>query len=142
MTSLGYAHTNDISIDIPLIIVYVFVLMAPTLNCTVALDFLFLQCAEDKRTRDLVRQYEGLQPLVSLLSNADNKQLLAATTGAIWKCSISMENVAKYTSHYYPSLARPTQRLTSTRGCVFGGHDSLFTVGADGAALCFMSHVV
>ena len=54
-----------------------------------------LQCAEDKQTRDLVRQYQGLQPLVSLLSKADNKQLLAATTGAIWKCSISIENVAK-----------------------------------------------
>uniref|UniRef100_A0A8C7TAT0 Outer dynein arm docking complex subunit 2 n=1 Tax=Oncorhynchus mykiss TaxID=8022 RepID=A0A8C7TAT0_ONCMY len=54
------------------------------------------KCAEDKRTRDLVRQCEGLQPLVTLLSQADNKQLLAATTGAIWKCSISMENVAKF----------------------------------------------
>jgi len=31
-----------------------------------------------------------------LLNQAENKQLLAATTGAIWKCSISMENVAKY----------------------------------------------
>ena len=51
---------------------------------------------EDKRTRDLVRQYEGLQPLVTLLAEAGNKQLLAATTGAIWKCSISPENVAKY----------------------------------------------
>lgn len=55
-----------------------------------------LQCAEDKQTRDLVRKYKGLQPLVSLLAKADNKQLLAAATGAIWKCSISMENVAKY----------------------------------------------
>ncbi|XP_075994245.1 outer dynein arm-docking complex subunit 2 [Genypterus blacodes] len=54
------------------------------------------KCAEDKQTRDLVRQHEGLQPLVSLLSKADNKQLLAATTGAIWKCSISMENVTKF----------------------------------------------
>uniref|UniRef100_A0A673W2N7 Outer dynein arm docking complex subunit 2 n=1 Tax=Salmo trutta TaxID=8032 RepID=A0A673W2N7_SALTR len=54
------------------------------------------KCAEDKRTRDLVRQCEGLHPLVTLLSQADNKQLLAATTGAIWKCSISMENVAKF----------------------------------------------
>ena len=42
-----------------------------------------------------MRQYQGLKPLVSLLSKADNKQLLAATTGAIWKCSISTENVAK-----------------------------------------------
>lgn len=55
-----------------------------------------LQCAEDKQTRDLVRKYSGLQPLVLLLSKSDNKQLLAAATGAIWKCSISMENVAKY----------------------------------------------
>ncbi|XP_036376548.1 armadillo repeat-containing protein 4 [Megalops cyprinoides] len=54
------------------------------------------KCAEDKTTRDLVRQYEGLQPLVALLKESDNKQLLAATTGAIWKCSISMENVVKF----------------------------------------------
>ncbi|XP_051531045.1 outer dynein arm-docking complex subunit 2-like [Myxocyprinus asiaticus] len=54
------------------------------------------KCAEDKRTRDLVRQYDGLKPLVMLLGEAENKQLLAATTGAIWKCSISMENVAKF----------------------------------------------
>ncbi|XP_034027915.1 armadillo repeat-containing protein 4 [Thalassophryne amazonica] len=54
------------------------------------------KCAEEKQTRDLVRQYQGLQPLVSLLSKTDNKQLLAATTGAIWKCSISVENVAKF----------------------------------------------
>uniref|UniRef100_A0A7N6BZI8 Armadillo repeat containing 4 n=1 Tax=Anabas testudineus TaxID=64144 RepID=A0A7N6BZI8_ANATE len=54
------------------------------------------KCAEDKQTRDLVRKYRGLQPLVSLLEKADNEQLLAAATGAIWKCSISMENVAKF----------------------------------------------
>ncbi|KAF3703394.1 Armadillo repeat-containing protein 4 [Channa argus] len=54
------------------------------------------ECAEDKQTRDLVCKYKGLQPLVSLLGKVNNKQLLAAATGAIWKCSISMENVAKY----------------------------------------------
>ncbi|KAJ8278066.1 hypothetical protein GJAV_G00083450 [Gymnothorax javanicus] len=54
------------------------------------------KCAEDKTTRDLVRQYEGLKPLVTLLKETENKQLLAATTGAIWKCSISMENVEKF----------------------------------------------
>uniref|UniRef100_A0A8K9UXR2 Outer dynein arm docking complex subunit 2 n=1 Tax=Oncorhynchus mykiss TaxID=8022 RepID=A0A8K9UXR2_ONCMY len=73
-------------------------------------------CAEDKRTRDLVRQYEGLPSLVTLLSQADNKQLLAATTGAIWKCSISMENVAK--ERYAPLLfqeykaQKPANRAT------------------------------
>ncbi|KAM9839660.1 outer dynein arm-docking complex subunit 2 [Aulostomus maculatus] len=54
------------------------------------------KCAEDKQTRDLVRKYKGLQPLVSLLNKADNKSLLAAATRAIWKCSISAENVAMF----------------------------------------------
>ncbi|MGH0169054.1 UNVERIFIED_CONTAM: hypothetical protein FKN15_055835, partial [Acipenser sinensis] len=53
------------------------------------------ECAEDIVTRDLVRLYDGLKPLATLLSMSENKQLLAATTGAIWKCSISIENVAK-----------------------------------------------
>uniref|UniRef100_A0A8C6NAF5 Uncharacterized protein n=1 Tax=Melopsittacus undulatus TaxID=13146 RepID=A0A8C6NAF5_MELUD len=52
------------------------------------------KCAEDKETRDLVRQHGGLQPLSVLLANSENKQLLAAVTGAIWKCAISEENVA------------------------------------------------
>ncbi|NXU86027.1 ARMC4 protein, partial [Xiphorhynchus elegans] len=54
------------------------------------------KCAEDKETRDLVRQYEGLQPLSVLLANNENKELLAAVTGAIWKCAISIENVSKF----------------------------------------------
>ncbi|NWS48232.1 ARMC4 protein, partial [Probosciger aterrimus] len=54
------------------------------------------KCAEDKETRDLVRQHGGLQPLSILLANSENKQLLAAVTGAIWKCAISEENVAKF----------------------------------------------
>ncbi|XP_025904589.1 armadillo repeat-containing protein 4 [Nothoprocta perdicaria] len=53
------------------------------------------KCAEDKETRDLVRQHGGLQPLSVLLGNTENKQLLAAVTGAIWKCAISGENVSK-----------------------------------------------
>ena len=53
------------------------------------------QCAEDNETRDLVRNYGGLDPLVSLSFNVENKELLAAATGAIWKCSISRENVAR-----------------------------------------------
>ncbi|NXE80267.1 ARMC4 protein, partial [Cochlearius cochlearius] len=54
------------------------------------------KCAEDKETRDLVRQHGGLQPLAVLLGNSENKQLLAAVTGAIWKCAISGENVSKF----------------------------------------------
>ncbi|NXN56925.1 ARMC4 protein, partial [Rynchops niger] len=54
------------------------------------------KCAEDKETRDLVRQHGGLEPLSVLLGNSENKQLLAAVTGAIWKCAISAENVSKF----------------------------------------------
>ncbi|KAB0406055.1 hypothetical protein E2I00_018611, partial [Balaenoptera physalus] len=54
------------------------------------------QCAEDEETRDLVRLRGGLRPLASLLGNTDNKERLAAVTGAIWKCSISKENVTKF----------------------------------------------
>ncbi|XP_040290276.1 outer dynein arm-docking complex subunit 2 [Bufo bufo] len=54
------------------------------------------KCAEDEETRDLVRQYGGLQPLAMLLRKSDNKELLAAVTGAIWKCSISRDNVTKF----------------------------------------------
>jgi hypothetical protein len=40
-----------------------------------------LKCAEDKETRDLVRKYGGLDPLVDLLNEKENKPLLAAATG-------------------------------------------------------------
>lgn len=53
----------------------------------------FFKCAEEKETRDLIRKYGGLEPLVKLLNNKENKPLLAAATGAIWKCSKSKENV-------------------------------------------------
>ena len=49
------------------------------------------KCAEDKEIRDLVRKYLGLRPLHDLLQKSDDKPLLAAVTGAIWKCSISNE---------------------------------------------------
>ncbi|XP_046364085.1 outer dynein arm-docking complex subunit 2-like [Haliotis rufescens] len=54
------------------------------------------KCAEEKETRDLVRQYGGLDPLVGLLNTSENKELLAAATGAIWKCAISHENVQRF----------------------------------------------
>ncbi|XP_077997290.1 outer dynein arm-docking complex subunit 2-like isoform X2 [Glandiceps talaboti] len=54
------------------------------------------KCAEEKETRDLVREYGGLDPLAKLLSNSENKELLAAATGAIWKCAISPENVQRF----------------------------------------------
>ncbi len=45
---------------------------------------MFNQCAEDKETRDLIRKYGGLDPLVKLLQNRDNKELLAAATGSFF----------------------------------------------------------
>ncbi|XP_078283647.1 outer dynein arm-docking complex subunit 2 isoform X2 [Rhinoraja longicauda] len=54
------------------------------------------KCAEDEETRNLVRAHNGLGPLVKLFSKSDNKELLAAATGAVWKCAISMENVDRF----------------------------------------------
>ena len=54
------------------------------------------QCAEDEGTRKAVYDCGGLDTLVSLLSRQDNKKLLAAVTGAIWKCAISEYNVKRY----------------------------------------------
>ncbi|TPP61577.1 Armadillo repeat-containing protein 4 [Fasciola gigantica] len=54
------------------------------------------ECAEEPETRDLVRTYGGLEPLIGLLSNQENKELLAAATGAIWKCAVSAENVKQF----------------------------------------------
>ncbi len=45
------------------------------------------QCAEDDSTRELVHKFNGLESLAKLLSATDNKELLTAATGAIWKCS-------------------------------------------------------
>ncbi|KAJ3122907.1 Armadillo repeat-containing protein 4 [Nowakowskiella sp. JEL0407] len=52
------------------------------------------KCAEEDETRDLVREFEGLTPLVNLLDNPSNKELLVAATGAVWKCAQNLENVA------------------------------------------------
>ncbi|KAL0278817.1 UNVERIFIED_CONTAM: hypothetical protein PYX00_000515 [Menopon gallinae] len=56
------------------------------------------KCAEDETTRQLVRQHGGLNPLVNLAKAPEtrqNKKLLAAVTGAIWKCAITPENIRR-----------------------------------------------
>ena len=56
-----------------------------------------LQCAEEEATRSLVRKYDGLAPLTKLLKSAlGNMELLVAVTGAVWKCSKTMENVTSF----------------------------------------------
>lgn len=58
------------------------------------------KCSEnDPITRDLVRQCGGLDPLVAMVKNPktkEDKPLLAAVTGAIWKTAITDENVERF----------------------------------------------
>ena len=42
-----------------------------------------------------MREHGGLTPLAALLKANDNKDLLCAVTGAVWKCSKSPENVTE-----------------------------------------------
>jgi len=56
-----------------------------------------LQCAEDPKIRDLIRQFGGLVPLVNVVNNPEvNPEVLLAATGAIWKLSLSSDNVAAF----------------------------------------------
>ena len=54
-----------------------------------------VQCAEEESTRTLVREHEGLPSLATLLKVTNNKELLCAATGAVWKCSKSSKNVTE-----------------------------------------------
>lgn len=57
------------------------------------------KCAEDSKTRDLVREAGGLDSLVGMLKDRElqqEKHLMASVTGAIWKCASSKENVARF----------------------------------------------
>lgn len=56
------------------------------------------KCAEDEQTRKAVYDCGGLDTLVALLCRRDNKKLLSAVTGAIWKCAISKYNVKRLMS--------------------------------------------
>lgn len=48
--------------------------------------------------RDIVREAGGLESLVAIIKDKsirENKALLAAATGAIWKCAASPANVKR-----------------------------------------------
>ena len=85
-----------------------------------------VKCAEEKETRDLIRQYGGLDPLDRLICQTDNKELLTAATGAIWKCAISPENVHRFQQlktidHLVALLTEPEEvRFSSTDRSTFG----------------------
>ncbi|KAI3382905.1 hypothetical protein SNEBB_001252 [Seison nebaliae] len=58
------------------------------------------KCAEDVEVRRLVREENGLKPLADLLqSTNNNKDLLEALTGAIWKCALCSENVREFQNY-------------------------------------------
>lgn len=60
---------------------------------------MIFKCATNEETRSIVRKTGGLDPLCKLVQNnelRDNKCLLAAVTGSIWKCAISPENVTRF----------------------------------------------
>eukprot|EP00054_Salpingoeca_dolichothecata_P017124 m.102085 g.102085 ORF g.102085 m.102085 type:complete len:1027 (-) comp22316_c0_seq2:122-3202(-) len=51
------------------------------------------RCAEDPDTRTLVREHQGLSPLVDMLTRTDQPSLLWGATGALWKCAQDPLNV-------------------------------------------------
>ncbi|XP_076658827.1 armadillo repeat-containing protein gudu [Halictus rubicundus] len=64
-------------------------------NCALAI----FNCGPNQVARNIVRETNGLDMLCKLVKNKDvqeNKSLLAAVTGGIWKCAISPENVARF----------------------------------------------
>ena len=49
--------------------------------------------------RDIVREAGGLESLVGIIKDKsirENKALLAAATGAIWKCAATQANVKRF----------------------------------------------
>ena len=63
-------------------------------HCATAL----FHCAEDPATRRIVREQDGLAPLVAMLANVGMPGLLAGATGAIWKCALDPEAKAVLTA--------------------------------------------
>ncbi|CAB3991792.1 Armadillo repeat-containing 4, partial [Paramuricea clavata] len=52
------------------------------------------KCAEEKETRDIVYEHDGILPIMDLLSLKE-RNALAAATGAVWKCAQSEENAKR-----------------------------------------------
>ncbi|XP_011498142.1 PREDICTED: armadillo repeat-containing protein 4 [Ceratosolen solmsi marchali] len=75
-------------------------------NCALAI----CKCAVNKVTRDMVRESGGLDPLCKLVKNKEvheNKNLLAAVTGALWKLAMSPENVVRFNQNNLVSALEP-----------------------------------
>lgn len=75
-------------------------------NCALAI----FKCASNQATRGIVRKVGGLDPLCQLVQSdvvRANKHLLAAVTGAVWKCAISPENVTRFNQNSLVTLLVP-----------------------------------
>lgn len=61
-----------------------------------------------QKASELVREAHGLEPLVAIIKDKnvrDKKTLMAAATGAIWKCATSDENVKQFDNVSETALA-------------------------------------
>lgn len=57
------------------------------------------KCADSDEARHLVRQAGGLDPLIQLANDQqlrEDKKLIAAITGAVWKCAGNKENMSRF----------------------------------------------
>ncbi|XP_011152258.1 armadillo repeat-containing protein gudu [Harpegnathos saltator] len=75
-------------------------------NCALAI----FKCASNQETRNRVRKSGGLDPLCRLVQSdlvRANKHLLAAVTGAVWKCAMSPENVTRFNQNDLVTLLVP-----------------------------------
>ncbi|KAK2589161.1 hypothetical protein KPH14_001979 [Odynerus spinipes] len=64
-------------------------------NCALAI----FKCGVNKVTSNIVRETGGLDPLCKLIQTEEvrtNKRLLAAVTGAIWKCATNSDNITRF----------------------------------------------
>jgi len=91
-----------------------------------------VQCAEEQETRDLIRKYGGLDPLDQLVCQTDNKELLTAATGAIWKCAISPENVHRFqqlkTIDHLVALLNEPEEVRLSKFLFLFGHETVFFI--------------
>ncbi|XP_031572722.1 armadillo repeat-containing protein 4-like [Actinia tenebrosa] len=56
------------------------------------------KCGDDEETQKLVQKHRGLDPLIQVVASTDNnqdKKLLGAVVGAIWKCASNKENLTR-----------------------------------------------
>lgn len=81
------------------------------------------QCSVNKTASEMVRESHGLEQLVTIIKDKnirDDKLLLAATTGAIWKCSIaSRENLRQLDNVFRSHEIFLLRRIICTRFSCF-----------------------